>query len=176
MRELATTVGFKGGTQNHKIAEPGINRQLPVIDQSDPTLPNVRTSVDVYVSGQYLGPKGKTVEVVQRYTIFVSYSKRTQQQAMQQVREQALSDFQSKYGSYFNVSNVRVSDGPSPMDQAAMQGAMPQGAGPAPAQFYWGSGIFRDMTRSEKERYDIGTQKSIARENIGSIKKRFGGV
>ena len=175
MRELASSVGFKGTPQN-KLAEPSINRQLPVIDNSDPSLHNVRTSIDVYVSGQYLGPGGKTVEVIQRYTVFAAYSKRTQHQTMQQVREQVLQDFQAKYGSHFNISNIRLSGGATPLDQAALDGAGPAGGGAAPEQFYLGSGVFSSMTRTDRERFDIGSQSSIARKNVGSIRKRYSGV
>jgi hypothetical protein len=147
---------------------------------STPGAPNVHTSVDCYVSGEYVGKNGKVLAVRQRYTIFVSYSRATQPQALGQVRNEIMKHFQSKYGSSFNVTNVDVDARGMPIPASNAMGQMfgNTDAGPgqiAPAEFYWGSGMFRAMTRFERLRYDIGTTKEIAKVNIKSLKERYGG-
>jgi hypothetical protein len=169
IRQLANEVGFKG-TPNHRIAEPSSVRTLPVIDNSVPTQSNVRTSVDCYVSGQYVQKNGKVTEVTQRYTIFVAYSNQTQMQTMQQVRDRIISDFEAKYGKTFNVTNTFVPGLPVPQKDLPGTGA----GGVAPLEMYRGSDMFREMTRHERARYDIGTQKKQATVNIGNIKTRYG--
>ena len=116
IQELANTVGFRG-TPNNRIAEPSQIQTLPVIDNAVPTQSNIRTSVDCYVSGQYVTRNGKVTEVTQRYTIFVAYSKATQMQTMQQIRDRITSDFQAKYGKTFNVTNVYIPTIPVPKTQ-----------------------------------------------------------
>ena len=78
--------GVVRGTPSHKLVDTGYPASLPIIDNSMPGQSPVRTSVDCYVSGQYVGRDGKIIEVTQRYTIFVSYSKSTQLQTMSEVR------------------------------------------------------------------------------------------
>ena len=168
IRELASSGLFRGTTQ-HRVAEPSVHRQLTPIDNAEPTGPNIRTSVDVYVSGQYLGKKGKIVEIIQRYSVYVAYGRNTQARTMSQVRETVLNDFQSEYGGQFNVSNVRIGDLPFPRAEGVV---MPDEV--APMEFYVGSGAFRDATRTQRIRWEIGSQKNIARTNIGSIRRRYG--
>ncbi len=170
IQEIANTVGFRG-TPNHRIAEPSTVHTLPVVDNALPTQSNVRTSVDCYVSGQYVHRTGKVIEVTQRYTIFVSYAKGTQMQTMNQVRDRISSDFQAKYGTSFNITNAFVPGLPVPRSKE-IEGI---GRGVAePLEMYRGSEMFRDMTRHERARYEIGTQKEMARTNIESIKDRYG--
>ena len=114
IKELAQTVGFKGPS-NRRIAEPSSVKTLTPIDNAIPGQATIRTSVDCYVSGQYVSQKGaRSIEVTQRYTIFVAYSKSTQLATMNQVRDRILQDFQGRYGSTFNISNVFVQNLPVP--------------------------------------------------------------
>lgn len=171
VKEIADQVGFRGGSPTHRIAEPSTVRTLPVIDNSNPYASNVRTSIDCYVSGQYVQRNGRILEVTQRYTIFIAYDRESQPATMQQVRDRVLSDFQDKYGGQFNVSSVFVPDMPVP--RATLVPGVPSGA-QAPMEFYWGSQMFRDMTKYEKLRFDVGTEREKASTNIASIKRRYG--
>lgn len=165
IKELAKSVGFKGPA-SHRIAEPSKVNTLPVIDNSVPGQATIRTSIDCYVSGQYVAEKGKITEVTQRYTIFVAYSKSTQMQTMDEVRHRIIADFEAKYGKTFNIVNVHVPGLPVPKHQ------LPRDVGEI--EFYHGSRMFRSMTRYERMLYDVRTQRDIARTNIESIKKRYG--
>ena len=179
--EIGQTVGWKG-TPAHRTAEPSTVRTLPVIDNSNRYASNVRTSVDCYVSGQYVQRNGRVLEVTQRYTIFVAYSKETQLSTMNQVRDRVLSDFQAKYGGTFNVINVQVPQLPVPRSEQ-IPGVPPDKDA---MQLYGGSElfqdemirgtpnrIFREMTKYEKLRYDVGTERAKAKTNIESIRKRY---
>jgi hypothetical protein len=177
IRDIASTSGFHGGS-NFRQAEPAPERNLSSIDNSTPGAPNVNTSVDCYVSGEYPGKNGKTLAVRQRYTIFVSYSRQTQAQTLNDVRGEILKHFQSKYGSSFNVTDIDVNARGMPIPMANAVGQMfgNTDAEPgmiAPAEFYWGSGTFRNMTRFERARFDISTQRKIADINVKSIKERY---
>lgn len=168
IREIASSVGFRG-TPNQKVAEPSIDRSQPVIDNSDPTSPNLRTSIDCYVTGQYVGPKGKVLEVHQRYTLYVSYSKRTHAQTMAQARDRILADFQSKYGRNFNVANVYVPPLVVPQADAVVSKGSVEDVG-----FYYGTGLFRGMTKTERYSYDVTTERSKYSTNVKSVKGRYG--
>jgi len=170
IQEIANNVGFKG-TPQHRIAEPSTVHTLPVVDNSVMTQSNVRTSVDCYVSGQYVHRTGKVIEVTQRYSIFVAYSKGTQMQTMAQIRDRITNDFHAKYGTSFNVTNAFVPGIPVPKDKE-LEGTPRGEAGPL--EMYRGSDMFREMTRYEKSRYEIGTQREMAKMNIKSIKDRYG--
>lgn len=163
VKEIAQQVGFKGPA-HHRRAEPVEERNLPVIDNSDNFNQVMRTSIDCYVAGQYTQRDGRMLEVTQRYTIFVAYTSQTQQQTMTQVRDKLAQDFQEKYGGTFNISNIYV----------PMLSAPAPSVEPGAEQMYGGSDMFREMTRFEKARYDIGTERLKADTNIESIKKRYG--
>ena len=165
IKEIANQTGFRGPV-SHRRADPIDVRSLPVIDNADAFNKAVRTSVDCYVSGQYVQRNGRVLEVTQRYTIYVSYTKETQNETMQQVRDKIARDFQEKYGNNFNISNIYVPNLPIPMKEQRPE--------VGDEQMYGGSSLFRDMTKYEKARYDIGTERLKANVNIESIKKRYG--
>ena len=162
INELARSVGFKGQA-NHKIAEPNSIRTLPIIDNRVPTRKNVNTSIDCYVSGQYVQRNGKIIEVTQRYSIFVAYSSDTQRQTMQEVNTRIVGDFEARYGTTFNVTTVHVPALPIPIEDKG-----------EPLEMYGGSGMFREMSRYEHMRTDIFTEHLKERTNIRSIRKRYG--
>lgn len=165
IKEIADQVGFKG-PMSHRRAEPQEVRNLPVIDNSDSFNKSIRTSVDCYVAGTYTQRNGRVMEVTQRYTIYVGYTSETQNITMTQVRDRIARDFQEKYGNNFNISNIYVPSLPIPVaDQRKV---------PGDEQMYGGTEMFREMTRFEKARYDIGTERLKADRNIESIKKRYG--
>lgn len=162
--DLARNVGFRG-TGQRRFAEPNAIRTLPTIDNGSPQRSkNVTTSIDCYVSGQYLQRTGKVIEVSQRYTIFIKYTAETQVATMKQLRDRIMSDFQERYGTSFNITTVHVPDIP----------AAPEVLPVDDMQMYGGSTLFREMTRYEKYRYDVGTEKAKERYNVESIRKRYG--
>lgn len=157
--------GVLRGTQQHRIAEPRDISTLAPVDNSTHGRHHVTTSIDCYVAGQYIQKGGKTIDVHQRYTIFVRYSASTQEETLRQVRDLITKDFQVRYGGTFNITNVFVPLLPVPTQEIPKS---------APLEYYEGSRIFRSMTRTERARYEIGTQKVQSRLNIESIKKRYG--
>jgi len=166
--DLANQVGFKG-TPSHRTAEPKM-AVLQSVNNSVPNQSNITTSVDCYVSGQYVQRNGKVIEVTQRYQIFVSYGQATQFATMDQVRNRIIQDFEGKYGKSFNVVNTHVPTLPVPT-KPVLPGTTPGQSGDI--EMYAGSGLFRDMTEFEKTRYDIKTQRVQSQTNIESIKDRY---
>lgn len=161
IRELASSAGFKG-TSNNRTAEPQVNRNLPVIDNARGVAgPKISTSIDCYVSGEYVSRKGQRMVVVQRYSIFVSYGQSTQAQTMQQVRGRIVQDFSEKYGMQFNVANVHVPDLLTP-ERAPTADA---------EQFYRGSEEWR--LRIARASFDIGTERSKVTKNVNNIRRRY---
>jgi hypothetical protein len=177
IRDLASA-GQLQGSGNAKHADPPTERQLKVIDMAEPGAPRVSTGIDAYVAGQYLGRNGKSIDVTQRYTVYVSYSARTQAQAMQQAREEVINHFQQKYGATFNVTNINIQDGPRARaagimgDFMGIDGEVAPGQ-VAPSQFYLGGEFWKSQTRYEKIRWDVGSQSSIRRANVKSIRRRY---
>ena len=167
IKELARTVGFRG-PRSRRTAEPSSIKSLSPIDNSIPQQATIRTSVDCYVTGQYVQSRGNTVEVTQRYTVWVAYSKSTQLQTMNQVRDRIMQDFQQRFGTTFNINNVFVQNLPVPTSEN-----IPLKPEPQPLELYRGSRLFREMTRVERARYEVGTQRTQARLNIESIRKRY---
>lgn len=168
IKEIAQSSGWQGSI-GRKYAEPGTVRTLPVIDNTDPTSANVRTSIDCYVAGQYVGKGGKSFDIKQRYTIFISYGQRTQMQTMSQVRSAISSDFSDKYGAQFNISSVYVPALIAPMQKVP---GVPKG-GSQPIEFYLGSGNFRRMTSHERLRYDLGTERVRHDTTVRDIRDRY---
>lgn len=160
--QVAQESGFKG-TSSHRIAEPREVRNLAVIDNTQPRRPAIRTSVDCYVSGQYVQQNGKIIEVTQRYSIFVGYSSQTQAQTMNELRSRIVMDFESKYGTTFNITTIHVPGLPVPAEREEV----------GEEQMYRGSSLFREMTKFEKRRYDIGSEHLKATTNIRAIRNRY---
>ena len=170
IKELSQNVGFSG-TNNHRIAEPRQNFSLPVIDNSTPHESNITTSIDVYVSGQYVVGAGRVMEVRQRYSVYVQYSKSTQQKTMNEIRTQVMKDFEDRYGDTFNITTIDIPKLQIPKE-AILPGTPPGQA--SPAEFYHGTTLFREMTRYERMRTEVKTQKEMSDVNIEAIRKRYG--
>ena len=170
VKELADQVGFKGGG-NHKYAEPRSVTNMPIIDNTNAfSKSNVRTSIDCYVAGQYVQRNGKVLEVTQRYSVFISYNSESQYDTLQEARNRIMDDFAQRYGRTFNITNVFVPSVPVPATE------LPQGRGVVTdLQFYSGSKVYLEqMGKYEKMRYEISTQRDMARTNISSIRGRYG--
>jgi hypothetical protein len=156
--DLARNVGFKGNS-GFRVAEPHNVTTLPVIDNTVPGSPNIRTSVDTYVHGQYIGKNGQIHEVRQRYTIFVSYGGATQNQTMEQTRSVIASDFSNRYGRTFNITSVFV-----PMLRSAPDAAEDM-------QFYGGSRTFKG--RFDRVKWELDTERAKFSTNTTNIKRRY---
>lgn len=161
--EIASSTGFRGNGRR-RTAEPPTISGAP-IDNVTGGGPVVSTSVDMYVSGQYVGSKGQQLEVFQRYQVFVRYDQSTQRMTMQQLRDQIMHDFSTRYGE-FNISAVFVPDIAAP---------------PAPAQdegFYRGRGVWEGRTSASgrpvaRARYELDTIKRTYELNTKSIRRRY---
>lgn len=162
--EISSDYGFRGSTY-HKYADIPTAKQI-TIDESSSGANNINTSVDCYVSGVYAGRTGKSLEIKQRYTVFVSYSSKTQKMAMQRVREQLIRDFE------LNFPQLRISDVFIPEDKFII----PLGASglSEPEEFYFGSDLFKRMSRLDVGRFKIGTEKDIYKSRTDQIRKRYG--
>ena len=168
---IANTVGFRRTSGHVRSAEPTHVRTLPVIDNSLPYVSNVRTSVDCYVSGQYVQRNGQVMEVTQRYSIFISYNKTTHYQTMQHLQQRIAADFQARYGSAFNITTVYVPDLPTPM-QDNVPGVAP--GQEAPMEFYYGSRLFKSTHEYQKLRLDVGKEHIKEKTNIQNLRARYG--
>ena len=159
--EIAATVGWKG-TSSNRTAEPQVNRNLPVIDNGTGSAgKTISTSIDCYVSGEYVSRKGQRMAVIQRYSIFVRYGPDTQAATMQQVRGRISQDFSEKYGAQFNVAHVHVPDLLTPVEAPTAEAE----------QFYRGSEEWR--LRIARASFDIGTEGVKAKKNITNIRRRY---
>lgn len=161
--ELAQSVGFQGNGKL-KRAEPSISRTIPPVDKSVPLMKTMRTSVDCYVSGQYVQRDGRVIEVMQRYSVFIAYTRETQLEAMQEVRNRISQDFQNKYGQTFNIATIFVPDLIAP----------PLPTVPEPEQMYGGTSLFKQLSAYERERYEVSTERLKSDLNVHSIRQRYG--
>lgn len=162
--EISSDHGFRGSSY-HKVADIMVPRQV-TIDESTPYLNNVNTSVDCYVSGIYSGRGGKSLEVKQRYTVFVSYSRKTQRIAMQKVREQLIRDFE------LNFPQFRISDVFLPEEKFIIP--LGDEGLAAPEEFYFGSELFKRMSRLDVGRFKLGTEGAIYRSRLDQVRRRYG--
>lgn len=159
INEIAQTVGFRGPS-SRRVAEPNRVRQ-PVIDNAGLSKRKVTTSVDAYVSGKYVMRDGRSLEVIQRYTIIVSYTAASQQRTLEQIRQRIMDDFTSKYGT-LNISTVYIRDLPAaPVVQPAQD-----------TEFYTGSEEWKRTIK--RASFDIQTEREKMTRNVTSIKRKYG--
>lgn len=154
--EIAQSSGFKGSGYR-RTAEPAYT-QFSIDNSLTGGARAVSSSVDCYVAGTYVGRKGKTLEVFQRYRIFVRYDASTQKSTMADLRSRIMGDFSQKYGQ-FNITTVFIPDVPVAPDVLGDQG------------FYGGEGVWR--SRIQRASFEIGTEREKARLNVSSIKRRY---
>lgn len=162
--EISKTATFTG-SKFHKYADLGVNN-LQSVDYSGGKKNSVYTSVDCYVSGSYVGRDGKTIEIKQRYTVYVSYNRETQASAMNEVRKKIMMDFSGNFPQ-FRVSDVFIPD-------AKFITPLGDGSRVEDAYFYYGSGLFKNASRLDVAKYKMQTEKNIYKTNIKTIKKQYG--
>lgn len=151
------------GGKRHRFAEAVEIDKSSVLDYSDPLKNNVSTSIDCYVSGHYMDRKGNVLEVKQRYTVYVQYTKDTIVQAINGVRKRILDDFQSKYHG-MKIDEVFIPELIKPL--GADQISEDEG-------FYYGSKLFKEMTKSQKLDVDLRSAADMYKRNLGTIKRRY---
>lgn len=151
------------GGKRHRFAEAVDIDKSKVVDMSEPLKNNISTSVDAYVSGHYTDRNGNVLEVKQRYTIFVSYSKDSLFQAIPAIKKRMLDDFQQKYPG-MNIDDTFVPNLIAPLGQ---QGMIEDEA------FYFGSKLFKELTRVQSRGLALGSAADMYKRNIDTIKKRY---
>jgi hypothetical protein len=153
------------GSRFHKFADLGINSKHQV-DLSGGKKNSVYTSVDCYVSGTYTGNDGKSMEIKQRYTVYVAYNRDTQMQAMTQVKQQIMDDFNREF-PVFRIADVFIPEAKF-IKPLGSDGLVED------ASFYQGSDMFKAMSRIDVAQYKMQVEKDIYNRNIKNIKKRYG--
>ena len=151
------------GPRNHRFAEEIDMQRDKVIDLSDPQYNNVATSVDCYVSGRYTDAKGNTIEIKQRYTVYVSYHRLSLTQAIAALRKQIVDDYQQKYPG-FSLDEVFIPQMIAPIGQQGMM---------ADEGFYFGSKLFRELSRKQNLNIHIGTAADLYKRNVDTLRKRY---
>jgi len=162
--EIGKDFGFKGSASD-RFAEIRTAREF-TIDKTTPGANNVYTRVDCYVAGIYIDSRGKKLEVKQRYTVFVAYSRLTQRIAMQEVRNAIISDFERNFPQ-FRIADVFIPEEKFilPLGREGLV---------EPAEFYYGSQLFKRLSRIDVARYKLATERAIYKSRVSGIKKRYG--
>lgn len=164
IKEIAQDHGFKG-QKFHKFSDLGVNSKYS-IDHSGGKKNSVYTSIDCYVAGSYIGPTGKSLEIKQRYTVYVAYNRDTQKIAMNEVRQKIIDDFSMNFPQ-FRISDIFIPEAKfiTPLgDDGIVENA----------EFYQGSEMFKAMSRIDVAQYKVDMEKNIYKSNVKSIKKRYG--
>lgn len=158
------------GEKSHRVAEPDVVSDLS-LDFSSKTASNVQTNVDCYVSGTYITSSGDSVEIIQRYSVFITYNRDTLDQALSAVRQNIMDDFNKKYGDDFEIGVVNVEPPKKPISddiEGISKGKVED------LEMYSGSDMFREITnyeeyiiqrRAEREKYEFNRDR-IKREYI----------
>ncbi len=122
----------------------------------------IDTTVDCYVTGQYIDSKGKLFSIKQRYSIRIVYSTSTMHEVMQELRARLVSEFEVKYSQFdFNVTDVFIPE------MISLSPVMPE-------EEYRGRRLWKLVTRIERRSY--GEEMRSAREifrgrRIGIIRR-----
>ena len=164
IRELADSGNFVG-SKYHKHAELSTGRQFTV-DQSSYG-PTVTTSIDCYITGIYMGARGNSVSIKQRYTVYISYSRKTQMAALASTRTQIMQDFEANFPQ-FKISDIFIPENqlPPPTPLSA--------TGDDIDQYYQGSDLFKRLWRQDIGRFRVDTEREIFDSRVQKIKKQYG--
>ena len=164
IREIADSGSFVG-SRYHKHAEFVTGKQFTVDESAYG--PTVNTSIDCYVTGIYMGAKGQSISIKQRYTVFVSYTKSTQMQALSKVRNQIMQDFEGNFPQ-FKISDIFIPESslPVPPELSALGDDMDA--------YYEGSELFKRISSQDIGRFRVGTERAIFDSRVKQIKKKYG--
>jgi hypothetical protein len=163
IKEIADQQGFTG-SRWHRHAD-FVNGRQYTIDESSYG-PTVNTSIDCYITGIYIGVKGNSISIKQRYTVYVSYTRSTQMNAMNKIRSQIMTDFEQNFPQ-FKISDIFIPETQLPI---------PMQAGPDENadQFYRGSQLYRRISSVDVGQFQVGTERAIFKSRIDQIKKKYG--
>ena len=152
------------GGKRHRFAEAVDVDKGSILDYSDSLKSNISTSIDCYVSGHYVDRKGNTLEVKQRYTVYVQYNKDTIVQAINGVRKKILDDFQQKYQG-MKIDEVFIPELVKPLGEEKIM---------EDVGFYYGTKLFKELSKSQRLDVKLGSAADMYKRNVGTIKKRYG--
>lgn len=164
IKEIADGGQFVG-SRFHKHAEFVTGKQFTVDESAYG--PTVNTSVDCYVTGIYMGAKGQSISIKQRYTVFVSYTRNTQMQALAKTRNQIIQDFEQNFPQ-FKVSDIFIPESslPIPPEISAL--------GDDIDAYYEGSDLFKRLSSQDVGRFRVGTERAIFDSRVKQIKRKYG--
>lgn len=151
------------GGKRHRFAEAIDIDQSKVLDFSDPNTNNISTSIDCYVSGHYVDRNGNVLEVKQRYTVYISYHKESLTQAIAALRQRILDDFQNKYPG-MKIDDTFIPELVRPLGEEGITEDI---------GFYYGSQMFKALTKSQKLDTALKSAADMYRRNLGTIKDRY---
>ena len=164
IKELADSGQFIG-SRFHKHADFVTGKQFTVDETAYG--PTVNTSIDCYVTGIYMGPKGQSISIKQRYTVFVSYTKNTQLSAMNKIRAQIIQDFEMNFPQ-FKVSDIFIPETSLPIPPS------PSDVGDDMDTFYRGSELFKRISSVDVGQFRVETEKAIFNSRVKQIKRKYG--
>jgi len=150
------------GSKSNKVASP---ESEIVLDYSEPNKANISTSVDCYVSGQYVSTNS-VLEVNFRFNIYVKYSADTVDEAMAGVRQRVEQDFQREFPG-FELTSVII-----PKERFIIPTA--RGSMSEDEFFYYGSNLYKRITQMDQARFDMRVHRDIYDKNIDIVKDRYG--
>jgi len=158
--EIASTSGFKG-SKYHKYSDmPADTRTAIDLSEGKKRSSVISTSVDCYVSGTYVNNKGMSVDIRQRYTVFVSYNIKTQVMALRSTRDQIMRDFTNRFTD-FKITDVFVPE---------TSFVTPIKEGPEDVAYYEGSELFKRMSKIDVAEYRAQTERAIYESRLKKIK------
>ncbi len=165
IQELTAKEQFRGSKYHRTADLSTVNSNISIDHSGGSHANNVYTSVDCYVAGSYTTRDGKSMDITQRYTIYVAYNKDTQKLAMDGVRQRIIEDFKSNFPQ-FDITKIFIPEN---------KFIVPKGNESLyqPAEFYQGSEMFKDLSRIDVARYKMHTEKDIYKSKITDIKNRY---
>ena len=136
---------------------------LPPMDYSSDREKTITTTIDCFVTGQYVDNRGKLFTIRERYKISVSYSNSTIIETMMRVRQMLIMKFTEENPS-FSVSEVFVPDlYPDMTSRRLMQ----------PIFSYKGGKIWKYLTRIEEGKLVLGIEKDIYKSRAEAIIAKY---
>lgn len=133
-----------------RFGESAAPQELSTIENKVAGERSIDTTVDCYVTGQYIDSAGKLFSIKQRYSIRIIYSTSTMHEVMAELRARLVSEFELKYSQFgFNVTDVFIPE------MVTLSPVMPE-------EEYRGRRLWKLMTRIERKSY--GEEMRTARE------------
>jgi hypothetical protein len=161
--EIADATKLRGN-KYHKYGDMPVSQRYNIDYSQGRRRGVINTSVDCYVAGSYVNNKGQSIDIKQRYTIFVAYSAQSQSTAMRDVRTRIMQDFTMRFPD-FKISDVFIPENAF---------VMPPKGYPAEGNdvtFYTGSDLFRRMSKIDVAEYRAATEEMIYRARLEKAKK-----